>query len=801
MGMARTKNERKNEHMVREGLRKLGYYDEDTPTHVEEQKSSVGAITRLLKSASKSGKGGAGAPEFIVTGESDPDFLVIVECKADGRDHVSKTAGQLLAGTLVDEDADGYGKRVQRYAVDGALHYARALSKEYNVIAIGASGETRDAYRLDTFLHAKGAKAPKALTTKAGKKIDKLLTWADYVEHATFDPAVQRMRLDELMSFSRDLHEFMRNHAKLTESEKPLLVSGTLIVLRNKAFVASYDVYTPADLQSEWLNVIRKEIEKAEIPKAKKASMVQPYSSIAVHPELGKATKAYPRGVLHELIKRLNEKVWPFISIYHDFDVVGQFYGEFLKYTGGDKKALGIVLTPRHITELCALLANVNKKSKVLDICAGTGGFLISAMHHMMVAAQSEVERSAIKKHGLIGVEQQPNMYALAASNMILRGDGKANLYQGSCFDQAIEKEVKAHKCTVGLLNPPFSQGEADLHELVFVKQLLDCLEPRGIGVAIVPVGCAITMHPARTALLKNHTLEAVMSMPDDLFAPVGTVTCLMVFTAHVPHETSNKKSWFGYWKSDGFVKTKHKGRIDVHETWRGIRDRWVDMFRNREVHPGESVMARVTDQDEWCAEAYMETDYSLLPAKSFAESVQRYAAYKVRRPTQPNVADLAPKKQKWKEFRLGMLFEVKKGKRLTKLNQTEGTVPYLGAIDDNNAVAGYIGQKPIHKGGTITVNYNGSVAEAFYQPDPFWATDDINVLYPKGFVLNPARALFITTLIRLEKYRFNYGRKWHLERMRETIMLLPATSKGAPDWVYIEKYMKSLPFADQLDE
>jgi hypothetical protein len=80
------------------------------------------------------------------------------------------------------------------------------------------------------------------------------------------------------------------------------------------------------------------------------------------------------------LIHRLNEKVWPFISVYHDFDVVGQFYGEFLKYTGGDKKALGIVLTPRHVTELFALLANVTTNSRVLDICAGTGGFLISAM-------------------------------------------------------------------------------------------------------------------------------------------------------------------------------------------------------------------------------------------------------------------------------------------------------------------------------------------------------------------------------------------------------------------------------------
>jgi len=107
---------------------------------------------------------------------------------------------------------------------------------------------------------------------------------------------------------------------------------------------------------------------------------------------------------LHELIRRLNEKVWPFISIYHDFDVVGQFYGEFLKYTRGDKKALGIVLTPRHITELFALLANVNKDSKVLDTCAGTGAFLISAMHQMMRSAVTEEEREKVRSEGLMVV-------------------------------------------------------------------------------------------------------------------------------------------------------------------------------------------------------------------------------------------------------------------------------------------------------------------------------------------------------------------------------------------------------------
>lgn len=95
------------------------------------------------------------------------------------------------------------------------------------------------------------------------------------------------------------------------------------------------------------MRVIKEEIDAASIPQAKKDNMTQPYLSIGVHPELGKASKAYPKGPLHELIDRLNSKVWPFISVYHDFDGAIEFYGEFLKYTGGDKKALGIVFNAK----------------------------------------------------------------------------------------------------------------------------------------------------------------------------------------------------------------------------------------------------------------------------------------------------------------------------------------------------------------------------------------------------------------------------------------------------------------------
>ena len=79
-----------------------------------------------------------------------------------------------------------------------------------------------------------------------------------------------------------------------------------------------------------------------------------------------------------------------------------------------------------------------------------------------------------------------------------------------------------------------------------------------------------------------------------------------------------------------------------------------------------------------------------------------------------------------------------------------------------------------------------------------FWATDDVNVLYPK-FEMNVYRAMFIITLIEKEKYRFSYGRKWQASIMKETKIKLPIEKNGEPDWNYIENFIKGLDYSDSL--
>lgn len=627
------KNERITENLVRDLLKNAKYFEPDNGIVIEEQKSNIRRVQNLLKKASKSKTGKSGYPEFIISWDSDPNFLILIECKADTKKHQSKT--------LQDP---------KNYAVDGVLHYANFLSKEYSVLAIAASGMTEDSLQVSNFLLPCGSDKHKTLVNEKNQEVKTIIPFDDYYRLSAFDPEVERKRHQDLLSFAKDLHEFIWTAAKISEEDKPLLVSGTLIALMNSPFLNSFKFYNPIEMPKKWLEAIKDELDKADIPQAKKDTMLQPYANVAAQPNLGKPdtkiAKKFPKGVLYEVIKEINENVWPFISVYHNFDVVGHFYGEFLKYTAGDKKALGIVLTPRHITELFCELANISKNDTVLDICAGTGGFLISAMQSMLKTAHTEDERKEIRKYRLIGIENSPKMFALAASNMILRGDGKANLHQGSCFDEAITKSIRERskeknqvfkgkflsRPNIGLLNPPYAQSKSDaeLHELYFVKHMLDQLEEGGTGIAIIPVTCVISPSQAKKDILKSHTLKAVMSMHSEIFYPVGTVTCIVVFEAHKPHSVSKKKTWFGYWRNDGFVKTKHMGRIDLNLKWQGIKARWVEAYRNNETHEGESVTAYVTEDDEWIAEAYMETDYSKLSKEDFEEVIKNYAIFKL---------------------------------------------------------------------------------------------------------------------------------------------------------------------------
>jgi hypothetical protein len=60
---------------------------------------------------------------------------------------------------------------------------------------------------------------------------------------------------------------------------------------------------------------------------------------------------------------------------------------------------------------------------------------------------------------------------------------------------------------------------------------------------------------------------------------------------------------------------------------------------------------------------------------------------------------------------------------------------------------------------------------------------------------------MFLITLIKKEKYRYSYGRKWGIGRMNESLIKLPVNEKKQPDFQFMENYIKSLPYSSNLED
>jgi type I restriction enzyme M protein len=200
------------------------------------------------------------------------------------------------------------------FAVDGVLHYSEHLAKNFDVIGIAVSGTDPIHVKVSTFRQLKGTAAAEPLPSHHGP-VDRLLPSEDYIRLLTYDPAVRARTEAELISFSRTLHNYMRDYAKLSESDKPLVVSGILLALRDRAFSKIWSNLKPKDLAREVCTAIERVAKEAEIPEDNREVMLAPYGFIKVHPELSRPGKNNETP-LYRLISDIDEHVRPFLDTY-----------------------------------------------------------------------------------------------------------------------------------------------------------------------------------------------------------------------------------------------------------------------------------------------------------------------------------------------------------------------------------------------------------------------------------------------------------------------------------------------------
>lgn len=359
---------------------------------------------------------------------------------------------------------------------------------------------------------------------------------------------------------------------------------------------------------------------------------------------------------LEEILELIDINVIPYIN---DKNTAGQdllnlFFTTFNKYVGKSDK--NQAFTPDHICDFMSKAVGVNKNSRVLDPCCGSGAFLVRAMTDAMDDCDTEDEREEVKRNQIFGIEYEDGAFGLSSTNMLIHGDGNSNVIQASMFERG--KWIENNNINIVLMNPPYNatkkccnpdytkkwdakKNEDPSKGLHFVEFVAKHVSKTAKMAVLLPMQAAIgnssEIKEFKKKMLTNYTLDAVFSLPDDMFYPgASAIACCMIFDLSQKHEKANRDTFFGYFKDDKFIKRKGLGRVEKTDVngnslWVKTKELWLDLYKNKREVPGLSVMHKISWQDEWLAEAYMETDYSTLTEEDFQYTINKYLSYLVK--------------------------------------------------------------------------------------------------------------------------------------------------------------------------
>ncbi len=481
---------------------------------------------------------------------------------------------------------------IQNYAINGALHYAKHLikSKKYKeVIAIGVAGDSEQKvavkilyiYDENTYIQA--------------KKGDFLFlenkdSFAEFYEDIILNDEQKHKFLLEkrtlITKHAKNLNKLMNDNS-ISTHERALYVAACLLSqqdIKNKAGNVLKKGLIPDDLTSQddenyrdsvkIKNHIDEFLRQRDLDQEKVKLMINAFTRISINALRDK--KKQKHKLVEKLLKEessVNKQIFTYIyeNIYKEinilnknskfYDVMGELYNEFLKYAMTDGK-MGIVLTPSYVTKMMVQILEINADSKVMDLATGSAGFLIAAMDLMIDFARNAPNQNAksknekiatIKQNQLLGVEENTDMFALATTNMILRGDGSSKIIQNDSFQVALElKEFKADRI---LLNPPFSYKE---NGMPFIKQGLDNMPRHALGAIIIQDSAGSgKAKETNQDILAHHTLKASIKMPMDLFVPMaGVQTSIYIFEAQIPHDFEKPVKFIDF-RNDGYKRTE----------------------------------------------------------------------------------------------------------------------------------------------------------------------------------------------------------------------------------------------------
>ena len=592
------------------------------------QGSNIKNISDALQSASKAGTGNVGFPEYCGMSK---DYVLIIENKADVSQHIKRNE----QGVICSEVAS-----VKNYAVNGALFYGKHLAQNTThkkIIVFGVSGNEKRHKMSPIFVDERGnykeLENVETFTLFNEKNIEEY-----YTKNILKEQTPEEKTTEEVLKDAKNLHEDLRNYGSIQDKDKPLVVSGILLALREMEFKNfSIESLTGDETTTDGEKIyeaIEKNLKRANVsPQVKKDKLLSQFLVIKDTKAINEINEYLNKTPLKHYTEFLYDNIYKNIKyIQSPEDYVGRFYGEFMSYSDGDAQSLGIVLTPKHITELFCDLVELKPTDSVFDPCCGTAGFLIAAMHKMLQKTDKPEQQRKIRKEQLHGLELQPYMFTIATTNMILRGDGKSNLEQEDFLKQN-PAQLQEKGCTVGMMNPPYSMGSksnSNLYEINFTEHLLNCITQDGKVIVIVPqssmTGKTKEEQAIKENILKRHTLEGVITLNKNTFYGVGTNPCIAIFTAGVPHN-KNKEVKFINFEKDGFEVQKHRGLVETMEAKdkkQHLLDVWFDRIESETKF---CVKTTIEAEDEWLHSFYYFND-EIPTEEDFEKTIGDYLTF-----------------------------------------------------------------------------------------------------------------------------------------------------------------------------
>lgn len=786
-----------------------------------EQTSDITEIKNALKNASKQGGNGLGKPEFVFLIN---DTVIVVEDKPNTSQlqFLNETGEIYLTEPIVTAN----------YAANGAVHYAMHIAEKTvnfkDIIAIGATGSSDN--RSVVAYHVQNDNKHTTIKNLGPFNDWKVLSPINFDEwygvNILGNLSKEQKDELELKKIAANLHVDLRNLASLEGENKATVISAILLALdsQNLSLEELKGHKKPTDGARIYRSIKDYMEDKAILPEEKRNIVLNKFRFIQTNVALNEKRNDLGMTPIRYFASILQNDVLAHFKNNTEFDILGNFYGEFVKYGDSDGNGLGIVLTPKHITSLMAELIQIGRNDYVLDPTAGSGAFLISAMNRMLNEELIEGALNTdnhIKQNQLFGIEMQEKMYTVATTNMILRGDGKSNLMLANMFTKNADNFIingNRINITKVLMNPPYSQGSKanpGLYEINFIKHALEMTSRNGKLAVIVPqstmTGKSKVEKEIKRAILENHTLESVITLNNNTFhgQRAGVQPVIAIFTAKNPHPEQKQVKFINA-KDDGWIVKKHLGLVDDGSALSKRKILIDTILYDLPAENSFMVKSSIKAEDEWL-HSYFYFNDTIPTMEDFEKNVRNYFSFKFnqtihgreylfsketvsKKNADPNLCKI--NEITWAEFKISEVFEIFNGVRLTSTDMTFGTIPFIGSTDSNNGITQWTNiTNSSTDSNLLGVNYNGSVGEVFYHPYSATFSDDVKRLKVKHVDNKATRELylFLRLMVLHQKNKYAYGYKFNSTRMKSQKIMLPITVEGIPDWSYMEQFIVNI--------